>query len=187
MLSYCPFPVTGPWTVINIVLNGMKIVPLQCSCCVVTQRSVSVSSALYKLLYSCSWILLHIVCTHCVARVPGYRSGDAGVDSRPYQMFWEVVGLERGPLIIVKITEELLEWKSSGSGSRKSRLTAVGIRCADHTTPSSQKLAVTSPKSGGRLVDKFACGLKSRSSVLKYYRFTKARCVSITKTSHCVV
>jgi hypothetical protein len=31
--------------------------------------------------------------------------------------------------------EELLEWKSSGSGSRKPRLTAVGIRCADHMTP----------------------------------------------------
>jgi hypothetical protein len=26
------------------------------------------------------------------------------------------VGLERGPLSLVSITEELLEWKSSGSG-----------------------------------------------------------------------
>jgi hypothetical protein len=34
----------------------------------------------------------------------------------------------------VRITEELLEWKCSNSGSRKSRLTAVGIRCADHAT-----------------------------------------------------
>jgi hypothetical protein len=34
--------------------------------------------------------------------------------------------LERGPLSLVRITEELLEWKSSGSGSRKLRLTAVG-------------------------------------------------------------
>jgi hypothetical protein len=33
------------------------------------------------------------------------------------------VGLERGPLILVRITEELLEWKSSGSGSRKSNRT----------------------------------------------------------------
>jgi hypothetical protein len=32
--------------------------------------------------------------------------------------------------------EELLEWKSSGSGFRKPRLTAVGIRCADQATPS---------------------------------------------------
>jgi hypothetical protein len=32
------------------------------------------------------------------------------------------MGLERGPLSLVRITEELLEWKSSGSGSRKPRL-----------------------------------------------------------------
>jgi hypothetical protein len=49
-------------------------------------------------------------------------------DSRGYQIIWEVVCLERGPVSLVSITEELLEWKSSGSGSRKSRLTAVGIR-----------------------------------------------------------
>jgi hypothetical protein len=47
-----------------------------------------------------------------------------GFDSWRYQIFW-VVGLERGPLSLVSITEELLEWKSSGSGSRKQRLTAV--------------------------------------------------------------
>jgi hypothetical protein len=33
-----------------------------------------------------------------------------------YKMFWEVVGLERGPLSLVRIIEELLVWKSSGSG-----------------------------------------------------------------------
>jgi hypothetical protein len=43
------------------------------------------------------------------------------------------VGLERGPLSLMSITEELLEWKSSGSRSRKLRLTAVGIRCTDHS------------------------------------------------------
>jgi hypothetical protein len=58
------------------------------------------------------------------------------------------VGLERGPLSLVSITEEQLEWKSSGSGSRKPKLTAVGIRCADHAT----KLALTSPTSGGSSV-----------------------------------
>jgi hypothetical protein len=63
-----------------------------------------------------------------------------GFDSRRYQIFWEVVVLERGPLSLMSITEELLEWKSSGSGSRKPRLTAVGIRCADHVTPSIRKI-----------------------------------------------
>jgi hypothetical protein len=36
-------------------------------------------------------------------------------DSRRYQIFWEVVGLERGPLRLVTTIEELLERKSSGS------------------------------------------------------------------------
>jgi hypothetical protein len=44
-----------------------------------------------------------------VVRVPGYRSRGLGLDSRRYQFFWEVVGLERGPLGLVSITEELLE------------------------------------------------------------------------------
>jgi hypothetical protein len=44
------------------------------------------------------------------------------------------MGLEWGSLSLVRITEELLEWKSRGSGSRKLILRAVGIRCADHET-----------------------------------------------------
>jgi len=46
-----------------------------------------------------------------------------------------------------------LNEKSSGSRSRKQRLTAVGTRCSDHVTPLyPQKLALTSPTSGGRSV-----------------------------------
>jgi hypothetical protein len=71
-----------------------------------------------------------------VFRVPGYRSRGSGFDYRRYQIFWEVVGLERGPLSLMSITEELLERKSSGSGSRKPRLMAVGTSCAEHATPS---------------------------------------------------
>jgi hypothetical protein len=55
------------------------------------------------------------------------------------------VGLKRCPLSLVSIIEGLLEWKSSGSGSRTPRFTAVGIRCADHATPSIRKsFALTS-------------------------------------------
>jgi hypothetical protein len=39
----------------------------------------------------------------------------SGFDSRRYHIFREAVGLERGPLSLVSITEELLERKSSGS------------------------------------------------------------------------
>jgi len=46
-----------------------------------------------------------------------------------------------------------LNEKSSGSRSRKQRLTAVGTRCAGHVTPLyPQKLALTSPTGGGRSV-----------------------------------
>ena len=80
-----------------------------------------------------------------MVRVSGYRYRGPGFDPRRYRIFWVVVGLERGPLSLVRSIEELLEWKQ--------RLTAVGTRCADHVTllyP--QKLALTSPIGGGRSV-----------------------------------
>jgi hypothetical protein len=46
-----------------------------------------------------------------VVRVPGYRSRCIGLDSRRYQIFSEVVGLEGGPLSLVRIIEKLLERK----------------------------------------------------------------------------
>jgi hypothetical protein len=39
----------------------------------------------------------------------------------------------------LSIIEELLDWKSNDSGSRKSISTAVGIRCADSATSSIRK------------------------------------------------
>jgi hypothetical protein len=60
-----------------------------------------------------------------VVRVNGYRFRGTGFDSRRYQIFWGAVGLERRPPSFVRITDELLERKSSGPGSRKQRLTAV--------------------------------------------------------------
>jgi hypothetical protein len=40
----------------------------------------------------------------------------SGFDSRHYQIFWEIVVLERGPLSLVSTIEVLLQSKSSGSG-----------------------------------------------------------------------
>jgi hypothetical protein len=49
-------------------------------------------------------------------RVSGCRSRGPGYDSRRYQIFWEAVGLERGPLNLLSTIEELRGRKSSGSG-----------------------------------------------------------------------
>jgi hypothetical protein len=46
-----------------------------------------------------------------VVRVPGYRSRGSGFDSQRYQIICEVLGLERGPLSLGGITEQLLERK----------------------------------------------------------------------------
>jgi hypothetical protein len=47
-----------------------------------------------------------------VVRVSGYSYRGLGFDSRRYQIFWVVVGLERGPLSLVSLVmsiEELLD------------------------------------------------------------------------------
>jgi hypothetical protein len=46
-----------------------------------------------------------------VIRVPIYRPSGPRVDYRRYQIFWKTVGLKRGALSLVMITEELLELK----------------------------------------------------------------------------
>jgi hypothetical protein len=76
----------------------------------------------------------------------------SGFDSWRYRIFWEVVGLERGPLSLVSTIEELPETKSIVSG-----LDIREYGCGDSSrwprgTLYPQKLAVTSPTSGGHSV-----------------------------------
>jgi hypothetical protein len=62
------------------------------------------------------------------------------------------VGLEQGPLSLVKIIEELLEWKSSGY-SQENRINGCGDPLRwPRDTLYPQKLALTSPTSSGRSV-----------------------------------
>jgi hypothetical protein len=87
-----------------------------------------------------------------VVRVPGYRSRGPRFDSRRYQIFWKVVGLERGPLSLVSTIEELLEQKSSGSGLENREYGCRDLSRWPHGTLYLQKLALTSLTSGGRSV-----------------------------------
>jgi hypothetical protein len=70
-----------------------------------------------------------------VVRAPGYRVRGPGFDSQRYKIFLEVMGLERVPLSLVRITEALFERKVAAPGY-KTEINAVGLRCADHATPS---------------------------------------------------
>jgi hypothetical protein len=76
----------------------------------------------------------------------------SGFDSRLYQVFWEVVGLERGPLSLVSTIEELLVRKLSGSGLESREYGHTDPFRWPRSTLYPQKLALTSPTSGGRSV-----------------------------------
>ena len=56
-----------------------------------------------------------------VVRVSGCRYRGPGFDPRRYQIFWVVVGLERGPLSLVRSTEELLERKKVAAPGLENR------------------------------------------------------------------
>jgi len=56
-----------------------------------------------------------------VVRVSGYKYRGPGFDPRRYQIFWVVVGLERGPISLVRSIEELLEWKKVAAPGLENR------------------------------------------------------------------
>jgi hypothetical protein len=88
-------------------------------------------------------------CLSQVARVPSYRSRSTGFDSRRYQIFWGVVGLEQGPLSLVSTIEELLGRNSSGSGLENREYGRGDQLRLPRDTLYQQKLALISPTRGG--------------------------------------
>jgi hypothetical protein len=70
----------------------------------------------YRTQYWCFMTVALTTAATCRQFPPSVLSRVSGFDSRPYQFFWQVGGLERGPLSLVITTEELLEKRSSGSG-----------------------------------------------------------------------
>jgi hypothetical protein len=66
-----------------------------------TKKKIDAMCKISNLIYNLSDHLCGLV-----VKIPGYRSRGPGVDSRRYHIFWEVVGLERGLLSPLRITEE---------------------------------------------------------------------------------
>jgi hypothetical protein len=93
------------------------------------------------------YIYIYIYDSFCVlvVRSPGF-------DSRRYQIFWQVMGPERGPLSLVSTIEELLGRKSRGSGIENQEYGRRDPLCWPRHTSYPQKLALTSLTSGGRSV-----------------------------------
>jgi hypothetical protein len=91
------------------------------------------------IMWGTNWIY---ICYVEESRPPLWYSGQnswlhfqrSGFYSRRYQIFWEVVSLERGPLSLVSTIEELLERKNSGFGL-ENREHGRGIRRTDQATP----------------------------------------------------
>jgi hypothetical protein len=98
--------------------------------------------------------------TDAYSRLPLWSSGHSswpqiqrsGFDSRRYQIFWEVVSLERGPLSLVSTVEELLGSNISGSGLENRQYGRRFPSSWPRGTLYPQKLALTSRTSGGRSV-----------------------------------
>jgi hypothetical protein len=74
----------------------------------------------------------------------------AGFDSLRYQIFWEVVGLERGPLSLASTTEELLGRKSNCSGLENREYGRRDSSRWPRGTLYPQKVTLTTSTSGGR-------------------------------------
>jgi hypothetical protein len=91
----------------------------------------------------------------------------SGFDSRCYQIFWEVMGLERGPLSLVDTTEELLGINSSGSGLENREYSRRGPSRWPRGTLYPQKLALTSPT-----IDCRSVGIvRSQTQTMEFFFF----------------
>jgi hypothetical protein len=103
-----------------------------------------------------------------------------GFDSRRHQIFWEVTGLERGPLSLVSTTEELFKKKCSGSGQENRDYGRRDPSRWSRGNLCPQTLALTLPTSGGHsvgivhsrtLITEFVVCLVTRTLKVEYQGF----------------
>jgi hypothetical protein len=123
------------------ITPGTGIITWRCACSI-KMRVLIVYEACLTITYT----------SGLVVRVSGYRSRGPGSIPLRYQLFWEVVGLERGPLSPVCTNEELLGRKISGSGLEIREYGRRDPSCWPRDTIYPQLLTLTSLISGGRSV-----------------------------------
>jgi hypothetical protein len=92
----------------EMLLTKQLFLGLTCKC-------VGFVECLRNLLTVCGWLVGDSL-SGLVVTIPGYRSRGPVFDSRLCQIFNEISNLERGPLSLARIIEELLERKSNSSG-----------------------------------------------------------------------
>jgi hypothetical protein len=78
---------------------------------VAVAQSVQFARGLWATEFVLFEVLWHISKFRFVVRVLGCKHRGPGFDSLSYQIFCVAVGLERGPLSLVSVNEELLEKK----------------------------------------------------------------------------
>jgi hypothetical protein len=88
-----------------------------------------------------------------------------GFDSRHYQILWEVVGLERGPLSLVSTIGELLERKSSGFDLENKKYGHRDLSRWPRGTFYPQILVLSSSTNGGRSVGIVCSGTQAKEFV----------------------
>jgi hypothetical protein len=96
-----------------------------------------------------------------------------GFDSRRYQIFCEVVGLQRGALSLVSTIEQLLGRNSSGSGLKIREYGSRDPLRWPHDTFYPQKLALTSSAIGGSSVGIVRSRTEATEFSLAQFRWAK--------------
>jgi hypothetical protein len=133
---------------LNLFCIPPEICCLEKNVSVQTDRSPTVERNI-----SHSFSTVHSIYKYQVVRVYGYKSRGPWFDSCFYQIYWEVRGLERGPLSLVRTTEENYLNEKVAAPVYKTEINGCGNSLRwPRNTPHPQKMALISPTSGGRSV-----------------------------------
>jgi hypothetical protein len=100
------------------------------------------------------------------------------LDSRSYEIFWEAVGLDRAPLSLMSVIEELLERKISGFGLESREYGRRDPSRWPRDTLYPQNLALTSARIGVCSV-----GVVGSQTQAMEFSFNSSTCLHMSETA----